>query len=611
MNIHKLMHIIKNKVILSFILFVFSLINISLSHANVIVNIDINEPEHHLAKVTMSFEKSKRKKVNFNLPTWRTGRYEILNLANGIRDFSAVDSKGNQLDWQKIDKDTWQVINSKNKKIQISYQVYANQLGKRTRHIDDSHAFLDASTVLMYSDSSRKKRHIVNLVVPDNWHSVSGLSSGKKPNQFVAKNYDILVDSPIETGINEHHKFEVDGRDYELVIWGKGNYDSKKMVNDLKSMVAQTEAIWQGVPFSRYVFMVHATGGERGATEHLNSTIIQRSRFKFSSRKDYLGFISTAAHEFIHTWNVKQYRPEGLVPYNYQNENYSNLLWVAEGSTSYLQDQLLLRGDLMSSKEFLNNLAKRITGYMRKPGRFSQSVAQASFNKWIDEGGDYGKNNSVNIYSEGYLVSWLLDFNIIDKTQLKNTYRDVHNVLYQKYRVPKSYNEKDMLSIIEDLTGSDYSQWWQKNVHGYANPDFNKLLAKAGLTISYGKKSANDEVDYKIWVGIKTRKSDHGLKVVSVEKNGPAWQAGFTIGDVIVAVDGLRLTDEDLNTRLKNFKPTESIKITFFRRDELMDEIVKLDKLPKNKLKIEPIKGATKLQKSFFKVWTGVDFPEK
>jgi len=604
------MYIFKNKLASFIAVVLFSLTNISISQADIIANIDINQAEHHLANVTMLFEKAKNKKINFYLPTWRTGRYEMLNLANGIRDFSAEDEKGNKLKWKKIDKDTWQVRGSRNKKIQISYQVYANQLGKRTRHIDDSHAFLDASTVFMYSDKSRNKKHIVNLTVPEKWHSVSGLNFGNKPHQFIAKNYDVLVDSPIETGINEHHTFIVDGRDYELVIWGKGNYDSKKMVDDLKSMVAQTSAIWKGVPFTRYVFMVHATSGARGATEHVNSTIIQRSRFKFSSRKDYLGFISTAAHEFIHTWNVKQYRPEGLVPYDYQNENYSNLLWVAEGSTSYLQDQLLLRGDLMSGEEFLKNLAKRITGYIHKPGRNSQTVAQASFNKWVDEGGDYGKNHSVNIYSEGYLVSWLLDFDIIETTKLKNTYRDVHNALYQQYRVPKSYNEDDMLNIIKQITGKNYSQWWQSNVHGYTNPNFETLLSKAGLMMSYGKPDS-DDIDYKTWTGLKTTKNSHGLKVTLVEKNSPAWQAGLTIGDIIVAVDNLRLVSKDLTSRLKNFNIEDKINFTFFRRDELINKIITLGKVPKDKLKIEALEDATKEQKAFFKMWTGIEFPEK
>jgi predicted metalloprotease with PDZ domain len=383
--------------------------------ASVSVNISIEQPQHHYAQITIGFDKFKREKTSFHLPTWRTGRYKIINLANGIRQFSAVDGHGSPLKWKKIDKDTWQVQDTLDKKVEISYQVYANQLGQRTRHIDDSHAFIDASTVVMYNDFARDQQHQISLNVPAAWRSVSGLEAGTAPHQFIAKNYDVLVDSPIETGINEHHKFSVDGLDYELVIWGKGNYDSAKMVADLTVLVQQSKHIWQGYPFERYVFMVHATSGAKGATEHLNSTIIQRSRFQFSSREDYLGFITTAAHEFVHTWNVKQYRPKGLVPYDYQQENYSTLLWLSEGSTSYLQNQLLLRGDLISSTEFMESLAKRITGYIHKPGRQSQTVAEASFGKWLEEGGDYDKNHSVNIYSEGFLVSWLLDFSIIEK----------------------------------------------------------------------------------------------------------------------------------------------------------------------------------------------------
>jgi len=322
--------------------------------AQVNVDISFEQAEHHIADVTLATEEKVSTLIDFQLPAWRTGRYQILNLANGVRSFVAKDEQGNELVWRKINKSTWQVSNPKKRKVTISYQVYANELGLRTRHIDDSHAFIDASAVIMYTQASRDKEHVINLNVPKNWRSVSGLDFGKHKNQFIAKNYDVLVDSPIETGINEFHRFEVDKKSYELVIWGKGNYDSKKMVTDLTAMVKQAKHIWQDYPFDRYVFMVHATSGARGATEHINSTIIQRSRFKFASRKDYLGFISTAAHEFVHTWNVKKYRPQGLVPYNYQEENYSNLLWLAEGSTSYLQNQLLLRGDLMSSKEFVS-----------------------------------------------------------------------------------------------------------------------------------------------------------------------------------------------------------------------------------------------------------------
>jgi len=611
--------------LLIIVMFVFSMQSLSVQ-AEVLVNLNLQHPEHHIAKVTIDFDAVIDDQVNFYLPTWRTGRYKVLNLANGIREFSAIDEQGKTLPWKKTTKDTWQVNGVKNKKIQLSYQIYANQLALRTRHIDDSHAFIDNSTVVMYSDVSRNKQHTISLKVPKTWRSFSGLDSavvsGKEvSHQFIAKNYDVLADSPIETGINQYQNFTVDKRDYELVVWGKGNYDLTKMAADLKILVQQSKHIWQNYPFKRYVFMVHATSGARGATEHVNSTIIQRSRFKFSSRSDYLGFLTTAAHEFVHTWNVKQYRPEGLVPYNYQKENYDNLLWLAEGSTSYLQYQLLLRGDLMTSKEFLASLAKRITAFEHKPGRMSQSVAQAGFDAWISESGDYANNHSVNIYAEGFLVSWLLDFELLTYSELTKSYRDVHNQLSQQFSLPKSYNEQDMLTILQELTGKDYHTWWQKNVHGAISVDFEWLLAQAGLAMSYQKSAvgSNDtdtkantknKLVTKTWTGIKTQQSANGLKVTSVEKNSPGWQAGLTLGDIIVAVDGLRIIDKDLKARLKNFKIDQTIELTFFRRDELMSKKVTLAAIAKNKLTIVPLPKVTKQQKAFFKQWTGLDFPK-
>ena len=571
--------------------------------ADVKVNIDLSEAEHHYAKVKLALPASNQSSIDLKLPTWRTGRYEILNLANGIREFKVKDS---DLAWQKVDKDTWRISGDLSDGVDVSYQIYANQLGFRTRHVDDSHAFLDASGVVMYTDETRDDKHVIQLKVPRKWRSVSGLEKGRNKHQFIAADYDLLIDSPIETGINDFYKFDVDGRDYELVIWGKGNYDAEQMVEDLEKIVEQGDAIWSDYPFERYVFMVHATSGARGATEHINSTIIQRDRYTFADRKDYLSFLGTAAHEFVHTWNVKQYRPEGLVPYDYQGENYSNLLWLSEGSTSYLQNQLLMRGDIMTSKEWMDHLARRINSYLRKPGRDSQSVAEASFDKWISEGGDYHKNHSVNIYSEGFLVSWMLDFDILEKTALKQSYRNVHDILYKEYSIPKTFNDQDVRNILKRVTGEDYQAWWADNIDGHAKPDFDQLLAKAGLEISYGKSDKT-----KAWSGISTKTDTNGLKVTSVEKHSPAWRAGLTTDDIIVAVDGLRMKDKDLTKRLSNFKPKQKVTFTFFRRDQLVTKTVTLGELPSGKLKVQPMEDATPAQKALYEAWTGLTFPEK
>ncbi|MFD2168406.1 M61 family metallopeptidase [Thalassotalea euphylliae] len=570
--------------------------------ADVKVHIDLMEAEHHYAHVKLDLPDTDQEFIDLKLPTWRTGRYEILNLANGIREFSVNDD---DLHWQKIDKDTWRISGDLSDGLEVAYQVYANQLAYRSRHVDDSHAFIDASSVVMYTDETRDDKHIIQLKVPKKWRSVSGLKSGRKKHQFIASDYDVLVDSPIETGVNSFHEFRVDGRDYELVIWGKGNYNEAQMVKDLKALVAQGDTIWSDYPFSRYVFMVHATTGVRGATEHLNSTIIQRDRYTFNTRKDYLSFLATAAHEFVHTWNVKQYRPQGLVPYNYQSENYSNLLWLAEGSTSYLQYQLLMRGEIMTAKEWMEHLSGRVNSYMRKPGRDSQSIAEASFDKWISESGDYSTNHSVSIYSEGFLVSWMLDIDILDTTGMEKSYRDVHQALYEKHSIPKTFDDKDVRTILRGITGKDYQAFWQKNIDGHAKPDFDELLAKVGLKISYGKSDKT-----KSWTGIKTKPHDNGLIISAVEKNSPGWKAGLTTDDIIIAVDGLRMKDKDLTKRLANFSPEDNVEFTVFRRDVLTKKKVTLGALPAGKLKIVPIKEASDQQKSMFKSWTGLSLPE-
>jgi predicted metalloprotease with PDZ domain len=572
--------------------------------AQVEVTIKFTQPEHHLAEVTQQFNQVTTEQLIVKMPVWRTGKYQILPLANGVSYFSA-NAGDKSLIWHKIDKASWLIEQTKGKDITISYQLYANELGSRTRHIDDSHAFLDASAAIMYSDDYRHQPFVINLITPNNWQSFSGLPYGKNSQQFIAPNYDVLVDSPIETGINQVKTFTVDNREYQLVVWGDGNYDINKMVADLTKLVAQAPAIWSSYPFDRYVFMVHATNGERGATEHLNSTIIQRDRFKYAQRKDYLGFLKTAAHEFVHTWNVKQYRPEGLVPYDYQQENYAHLIWLSEGSTSYFQSQLLLRADLMSTKEFYEDIAKRIEAYKHRPGRLVQSVAESSFDHWIEQGGDYSNNFGVNIYSEGYMVSWLLDIELINSTNGKVSYRDVHNKLYQDYRIPHAFTELDILTILKQLTGRDYSFWWQKNVHGTPDINVQQLLDTVGLTIIPPKKA-------KAWSGIKGSSSSDGFTVRAVEKDSPAWNAGITTGDIIVAVDGLRLKNADLASREQDFKPSQTAQYTFFRRDKLQHATLTFIADPANKLSIKPVENATKRQQLLYKAWTGIALkPEK
>nr|WP_275661463.1 PDZ domain-containing protein [Shewanella sp. Isolate7] len=580
---------------------IFSPFFLAQAHADVNYRIDLIQPQHHLAKVEVDFPRSEGNLLTVNLPVWRTGKYQVLPLADAVRYFKAEDESGKALDWQRSASGEWQVKLTQPTQVRVSYQLYANSLGQRVSHIDGSHAYLDASGVFVYSPDFRDQPVTVSLAVPEAWRSYSGMDS-MGDHQFSADNYDVLVDSPIETGISQHRAFSADGRDYELVVWGEGNYDLDKMVADLTLLSGQAKAIWEGYPFKRYVYMVHATSGASGATEHLNSTVIQRPRFSFRERKDYLGFIKTASHEFIHTWNVKAYRPQGLVPYDYQQEGITELLWIAEGSTSYFQSQLLLRAGVLSPKEFLEDLARRISRNEQTPGREVQSVAEASAGQWVAGGGDYAQNHSSNIYSEGYLTSLALDFSLLSDTRLEASYRDLHAKLYRDFKIPKGYQVGDVQQILRELSGKDYGDWWQRHVNRPLALDFDALLAKAGLKKDYGRD--NKAIAY---AGMSTREGS--LRLSHVKREGPAWRAGIVAGDELLAIDGLKVTAKGFAARIKDFAPGDTIKVTLFSNDRLKEVALTLTEQPSEKLKLTSVDKPSRQQKAFFEAWLGIDWP--
>lgn len=572
------------------------------AQARVDYAIDLTSPEHHLGQVSIVFPSSPGPFLDVKMPAWRTGRYTILDLANGVRRFTATDAQGRPLPWHKVDKSTWRVALSRPTSVRVAYELYANELGLRTRHIDDSHAYLDASATFMYADRYRPDGVSVSLNVPKGWKSFSGMRS-TGPQHFVAANWDSLVDSPVEAGLDRSYRFTEGGRDYEVVFWGDGNYDPAQVVADLQKIVPQASSIWSGYPFQHYVFIIHATDGVGGATEHRNSTVIQIPRWNFQPHARYLDFLSTTAHEFIHTWNVKDYRNAGMVPYNYQSENYTDLLWLEEGSTEYFADPFLLRAGLMKPDEYFEGLSRLIDRHRHKPGAREQSVAEASFDEWMAVGGDRANNAEVDIYDEGQIVSWMLDIALLAQTGGRVSYRDVHEALYRRFGgLGRGFTSADVRAILKELTGTSWDAWWTRNVDSPATVDFDRLLAPVGLRLQAGPVVA--------WAGWSANPTPGGMQLRSVERDSPAWNAGFVPDDIIVAIDGKRVTADRFDAALGERKPGETMTVSYFRRDQLGEKRLMLGSNPKDRPSVVPVEHPTPAQMALFQRWLLIPYPK-
>jgi len=586
---------------------VFLLASASAAQADVAYRIDLRAPEHHTANVTATFPAGQQT-LDVVMPAWRTGRYQIMNLANGVSRFTATDASGQPLTWRKTDKSTWRITNPGGGEVRIGYEVYGNELGRRSRHIDDSHAYLDASAILMYTEANRAEPVTVALDTPAAWRSFSGMDRDAQ-GRFVAPNWDILVDSPIETGINQSSRFAADGRDYDVVFWGKGNADEQQIVADLKKLVPQSQSIWHGYPFRRYLFIYHLTDGEGGATEHLNSTVIQFPRYSFRPHDKYLRVLGTSAHEFIHTWNVKDYRSAPMVPYDYTKENYSELLWLEEGSTDYFTDHLLLRAGLMKPDEYFDALATLVDNHRHRPGRLVQSVAEGSFEEWIKQGGDRGQNATVDIYAQGSIASWALDIALLQQTAGKVSYRDVHEALRERFGGRRAgFTDADVLQILKELTGRSWEDWWARHIRSAGETDFDALLAPVGLRLA--SEPPKGDPATRAWAGWSGADEDGAFRLSLVEEGGPAWKAGLVPDDILVALDGHRVTADRFAAALAEKRPGDDLTVSFFRRDQLMQKTLKLGATPAGKLKVLPVNRPTAAQKALFKRWLLIDYPK-
>ncbi|HHL31723.1 MAG TPA: M61 family peptidase [Oceanospirillales bacterium] len=566
-----------------------------------IYKLSIADAAHHLADVSVEFHDIKSQTFVVKLPVWRTGRYEILDLPANIRKFKAYDAKGRPLQWQKINKNSWQITSNGANSIEVHYQIYANRLRDRVSHIDSTHAFLDASGVFIYNEEQRQKSLEVRLQVPTAWHSVSGLKSLAK-DTFWAANYDQLVDSPIESGLHSLRTFTVEEQQYQILVWGDGNYDMDVLQSDISKLHHQAKFIWKSFPFSNYVFMYHAGNMLRGATEHVNSTIIQTDHFGFYPRKKYHKLISVTSHEFVHTWNVKAYRPAGISPYDYDKENYSDLFWMAEGTSSYYDKLLAARAGIFTIEEFLDDLAEDILEYSHKPGRKVMSLAESSYNTWLANNKSRTHNATVSIYLKGSLVSWLLDQQIRELSNNNKNLDDLSYLLYKNFaQSAQGYSSADVRQLLRELTGHDFTEFWQDYVEGTKAIDFDRLLAYYGLKIE--EDTAADEEEEHIAFGWELQEENGLLKIAVIDADGSAWHAGLAQDDLLVAINGFQVNDDNIDKVLENLQANNTYSLSYFNQGQLKTTKIQAVQAPPAKLNIVAVDKISRKQQNHFESW--------
>jgi predicted metalloprotease with PDZ domain len=370
-------------------------------------NIQIKDPNSHYATVKMEISGIKTKQINVKLPVWTPGSYMVREFSRNVGKSKAYS--GNEtLAVQKSDKNTWTIQNPKNlKSLTFEYEIYAFEAGVRTTYIDNDHAFILPTSCLMFVDGGIINKGQLKLEFPAAWHRVSTTLKRVSPYTYEYENYDDLADSPIEIGNHDELTFDVAGVPHKVALVGENNCPKEKFTKDLKTICEGMLQIVGTHPCKEYLFIIHHVEEGGGGLEHANSNVVQFQRYNYSNEQRYKSFLSLCAHEYFHLWNVKRIRPAALGPFNYNQENYTNLLWVAEGITSYYDELIMYRTGFWTQAEYLKSLSSSITATMNRQGAYHQSLHEASFDAWIKEyrPNENSINSQISYYLKGAVVA--------------------------------------------------------------------------------------------------------------------------------------------------------------------------------------------------------------
>src|SRR6266567_3003035 len=435
--------------------------------------VSMSKPWTHLLEVEMRVNVPANLNVpnetDLVMPVWTPGSYLIREFERNVQDFAA-NANGGALDWEKVNKDTWRVKTNGARQWRVTYRVYANELTVRTNELNSDHAFWNNAALLMYPDGRLSAPSTVRVIAPAGWKVATGLPAvAVQQNTFRAENFDILYDSPFEVSNFKEIKFEVRGVPHRIVIDGDGNYDPPRMRNDVQKIVEAETGMFGSIPYHDYTFILHLRSNAGGGLEHLNSTALGFRRFGFSNAEGYRRFAALVAHEFFHLWNVKRIRPDALGPFDYTKENYTRNLWVAEGITDYYGNLMVRRAGLISDREYLDGLARRIQNFQNTPGRLEMSAEDASFNSWIKEyrPDENSVNSQISYYDKGELLGLLLDFDIRRRTNNAKSLDDVMRYLFTEFfQKGRNYTPTDFQKACELMAGASLDDFFGRYVRG-------------------------------------------------------------------------------------------------------------------------------------------------
>lgn len=530
------------------------------------------KPQNHYYEVEMELTDFKDAVLNVKMPIWAPGSYLAREFAKNVNQVHAFNANGKELPIKKINKNTWSIVRGKSKKVYVRYEVYAFELSVRTSFLDLTHGFVSGSGVFMYVENHKEKNGLVEVYPHKEFNVIT--TAMKEENEAITKdgstiysfeNYDHLVDCPIEIGNQEVFSFQADGLKHNVAMYNYGNYSIEQLKVDMTKVIEGATSVFKQNPNQEYTFIIHNVVNAQGGLEHRNSTVLSVNRWTYNGSK-YKDFLKLVAHEYFHLWNVKRIRPVELGPFNYDSENYTSMLWVMEGFTSYYEKLILLRAGFYTDKEFVGKMFSSLNYVEGSVGTRVQPVSHASFDAWIKayRPNENSKNTTMSYYSRGSVIAMMLDAKIIKKYKGKKSLDDFMQKIYADYYVKKGrgFSESEFKKELASFIGENMDSFYSKYINGTEIPDYNEQFTPLGLKVNYVGKAIPS-------VGITMSNSGGRLIVKGIRSNSAAEDAGISVNDEIIGCNGFRVEKNAFDAFINGSVTGDVLSVLYSRDNQL------------------------------------------
>ncbi len=549
------------------------------------------EPSSHEFHVTLDIPALRDRPVlDLVFPAWTPGSYMVRDFSRHIYDLKITGNR-HLLPCERVDKLRWRVA-SNGQPVQVSYRVFAFEQSVRTSFLDQNRAFLIGTSLFFLVDGAQKRPCLLEVEPPAGWLLSTTLPALRGTrHRFSAANYDDLVDQPVEVGKHRQYAFRQGGTRFEVAIAGATNADIARLHAHLRRIVGATGVLFGGFPFDRYLFIIHTLPERGGGLEHASSCTLDIAGMAFEDEKAYQRFDELCAHEFFHAWNVKRIRDQVLGPFDYTGENYTRLLWFHEGFTEYMQAIILLRAGLLTPEHYLKDLGEDWAKYAGRPGRNVTPLSELSFEAWIKQykPAENYANRAVSYYEKGKWAALLLDIMLRQATAGRRGLPQVFRRLWQSHgRRGRPVTVHEIRAAAESVGRASLGSYFSRYVDGTAELPVPAWLRRAGLTVK-ARSPAQAEREDRVkarrlqgWAGLSFA-SGEGAVVKNVIPDSPAWRAGLTFRDEIVAVNKHRVDASTVGKRLADSAPGQTVTITFFRQEILRTTSLRLVRSPERR----------------------------